>query len=148
MELAMTDLLNVYIYLASIQHFVGATQPAGRRCAHLNVVLASGFAVRVMNTIIRLHFHSIKISHHPLWLLSLLPQEHRVESGHLVNTHIGQRQRLGHLVHGRNRKPAMLPLSQVEQRDHGTAFVALRVDAEDGFDALRKTAERTIEIWE
>ena len=41
---------------------------------------------------------------------SWVPHEHCVEGGYLVDAHPGHTDHLGHMVHGRDRKPTVLTL--------------------------------------
>ena len=48
---------------------------------------------------------------------SWVPHEHCVESGYLVDAHPGHTDHLGHMVHGRDRKPTVLTLKRVVGSD-------------------------------
>ena len=98
------------LYLADIQHFVGSAQPARCGSAHLDVILSGRFA-----------------------------HKHRVEGGHLVHAHVRQAQDVGHLVHGRQWQPTVLALGKIQQRNHRTTLVTLRIDVQDGFRSLQLT---------
>lgn len=48
-----------------------------------------------------------------------------------------------YLVHGWNGEPAMLPLSQVQDRDGGSLLVTLRVVCYYGFNSLLQKKQKT-----
>lgn len=99
---------NSQLSFASVENFIGSLQPARRCRAHLNVELSSR-----------------------------LTQEHRVESGDFVHSHVGQFQDFSDFVHRGDRKPAVLSLSEIQQWNHCTALVAFRVDVENRLDTLK-----------
>lgn len=94
-------------YLTGRQNLIRSTQPAWCGGAHLDVVFSRRFA-----------------------------HKHRVESGHLVHTHMRQSQNVCHLVHGGDWQPTVLSLGQIQQRDHRTPLVPFRVDVQDSFSTL------------
>ena len=100
--------IDAQLSFASFEDLIWSHQPARCCGAHLNVVGSSRFA-----------------------------QEHGVESGDFIDSHVRQFKNFGNFMHRRNWKPTVLTLGEVQDWDHGTTLVSFGINVKDGFDSLK-----------